>query len=65
MAAPTAEERPALRVPDTPGALERNTILIAGSKEATAPLQPPWLMLKPRTGADDVRMELKQMRFVG
>lgn len=65
IAATMAEEWPALRVLDTPGALERNTILIAGSKEATAPLQPPWLMLKPRSGADDVRMELKQMRFTG
>ncbi len=65
LAATMSEEWPALRVLDTPGALERNTILIAGAKEVTAPLQPPWLMLKPRTGADDVRMELKQMRFTG
>ena len=33
IAATMAEEWPALRVLDTPGALERNTILIAGSKE--------------------------------
>lgn len=65
LAATMAEEWPALRVLDTPGARERNTILIAGSAQATAPLQPPWLMIKPRTGADDVRAELKQMRFTG
>ena len=65
IAATMAEEWPALRVLDTPGALERNTILIAGSKDVTTPLQPPWLMIKPRTGADDLRMELKQMRFTG
>jgi spermidine synthase len=65
LAATMADEWPALRVLDTPGALERNTILVAGAKDVTEPLQPPWLMLKPRTGADDLRMELKQMRFVG
>jgi spermidine synthase len=65
LAATMAEEWPALRVLDTPGALERNTILIAGPKAVTEPLQPPWLMIKPRTGADDIRAELKQMRFTG
>lgn len=65
LAATMAEEWPALRVLDTPGALERNTILIAGPKDRTEPLQPPWMMIKPRAGADDIRAELKQMRFTG
>ncbi len=65
LAATMADEWPALRVLDTPGARERNAILIAGAAQMTAPLQPPWLMIKPRTGAEDVRAELKQMRFVG
>ncbi len=60
-----AEIFPTVRALDTPGEPERNTILAAGEATVTAPLQPPWLMLKPRTGAEDVRAELKKMRFVG
>ena len=59
-----SEVFPAIRVLDTPGELDRNTILAAGEAGVTAPLQSPWLMLKPRTGAEDVRAELKKMRFI-
>ena len=60
-----ADAFPTVRALDTPGEIDRNTILAAGTAAVTAPMQPPCLMLKPRTGAEDVRAELKRMRFVG
>ena len=59
-----AEIFPTVRALDTPGEIDRNTVLAAGETSVTVPLQPPWLMLKPRTGAEDVRAELKRMRFI-
>ncbi len=59
-----AEVYPSVRTLDTPDEIDRNTILAAGEPALTAKLQPPWLMLKPRTGVEDVREELKKMRFV-
>lgn len=57
------ETYPCVRALDTPGETDRNTILAGGDDAVVARLQPPWLMLKPRTGAEDVRAELKKMRF--
>ena len=59
-----ADAFPTVRALDPPGEIDRNTILVAGEAAVTTRLQPPWLMLKPRTGAEDVRAELKRMRFI-
>ena len=51
---------PEVRLLDEPGARERNAILMAGH---VAPLARPWLTMRPRTAAEDIRAELKRLDF--
>ncbi|BCW89666.1 Polyamine aminopropyltransferase [Alphaproteobacteria bacterium SO-S41] len=60
LAATMTEVWPEVRMLDEPGALERNVIIMAGD---VAALAEPWLELKPRTAADDIRAGLKLLKF--
>ena len=51
---------PEVRLLDEPGARERNAILMAGD---VASLDRPWLTMRPRTGAEDIRADLKRLAF--
>jgi spermidine synthase len=51
---------PQVRLLDEPGALERNAIVMAGQ---VAALAEPWLDLKPRTAAEDIRAGLRLLKF--